>query len=578
MSELEQEPTRYSEGAPGVPEGHGERPPTRRSKLFQDTVTFVVLAAAIVGISLAVRPFLDREPESTAGSLAEAGEVGVGDCFNGSEAVADGSPIDSLELVSCDSPHQYEMFAVVTHPADSAAAYPANEELSVFGETGCMGQFEGFVGTSWFEAGYDITFIFPARDAWEAGDRTLQCALVRMDGQMSTKSAKSAGRIVPDDHTSVFLLDEGDCVVFTAWVAFVTRVPCAEPHDGEIYAVSTSPAEPGASYSSFEEHVVYADRFCERAFFNRVEASDADGVTAGPLMFPSTGTWDLGYRSYICVLGSVDGARLSGSRLSARSRFDGLLEERFDDSQVEYETFGSIEGLMLGGSAHQSNEFLALTEFAEHRSRGVPFEDERAQRGAVWFGEKVPVATGFQTAFVFQIQHYSWFTVGDGLSFVIHNDDPSGVGEGLGYNRIPNSIAVEFDTVTESWLEDPPNRVSEAPDLLGNHVAVHTLGREPNDLHNDAAIGLAHLDSIRISDRAAHLVLITYVPGDLSIYVDDLDEPVLTVDIDLAETLALDGTAAYVGFGASSGPHSYRGATTYTISGHKILGWEFSSQ
>lgn len=63
-------------------------------------------------------------------------------------------------------------------------------------------------------------------------------------------------------------------------------------------------------------------------------------------------------------------------------------------------------------------------------------------------------------------------------------------------------------------------------------------------------------------------MLIEYVPGEMTIFVDDFETPVLTVAIDLAETLQLDAGSAYVGFTASSGP---------AITGHKILRWEFAS-
>ena len=557
-------------------EGNGRESGARRSGR-NDVFTYLVIVIAVVLVGLGTDPIFGSEPNRRAGPGAAAGEVRDGDCFNdpGGELGSE-SLIETLEVVSCDSPHAFEAFAVVKHPGGSSAAYPPSPQLSASAETGCMTEFSSYVGVNWFESGYDVLAIIPAAEGWEAGDRTSQCVLRRLDGELSQGSARSAGSVVPSGHLSLYLLEEGDCFVFTDWLGYGVKVSCADPHDAEIYAVVTSPADQDADYSSYDEHVQYGQDTCRREFGRRVRPVEGTELVGGPLALPTPGTWALGQRSYSCALGAFDGSRLEGSLLGAVSQFEVLVADEFQDAEISYSPFRD-DGLRLVGSAARQSDHLVLTRFAEHRERGVPFQQEAPQRGTAWFGDKVDVTSGFRTAFLFQIEHYSWFTIGDGIAFVIQGEGPDELGRGMGYNGIRNSLAVEFDTVTEVWLQDPPNRVPEAPDLLGNHVAVHTRGTEPNDLHNDASLGSAQLDPVLLSDRAAHVALIVYEPGDLKIYVDDLTTPVLTVDVDLAAILDLDDGRAYVGFGASSGPHSYLGATTYTISGHEIQGWVFSS-
>ena len=117
----------------------------------------------------------------------------------------------------------------------------------------------------------------------------------------------------------------------------------------------------------------------------------------------------------------------------------------------------------------------------------------------------------------------------------------------------------------------------DAPDLLANHVSVHTRDVEANDIHTRASLGWANLEPVVMANRAAHVALIRYLPGEMTVFVDEFETPVLTIDIDLAETLQLDDGSAFVGFTASSGPNASRGPRTSTITGHKILSWELAS-
>ena len=72
-------------------------------------------------------------------------------------------------------------------------------------------------------------------------------------------------------------------------------------------------------------------------------------------------------------------------------------------------------------------------------------------------------------------------------------------------------------------------------------------------------------------DGEVHTVRIRYIPGTLDVFLDGDEEPILSVEIDLADTLNLgaDGTA-WVGFSASTEP-GFREA-------HDILDWTFTVQ
>ena len=366
---------------------------------------------------------------------------------------------------------------------------------------------------------------------------------------------------VPDQYVSLFDLNEGDCFDETDWALFGLLVNCSDPHDYEVFAVFTRPDEPGSARPDADEAGSSAFGRCGGAFAQRVDLDNAGDLDFGPVAIPFPLFWDEGHRTSVCAFWSEDLTQLSGSRLLTHAHFGALTAFEFVDqtSNISFPGFTSADGLNLVGSAHQENERLALTTFTYR---------ETPQRGAAWFAQPVPVQDGFVTAFVFQLEMYSWFTVGDGFAFVIQNQGPSALGEGIGYNGIANSVAIEFDTLRQSWLGDPLSGLPNAPDLLANHVSVHTRGTDSNDSHERASLGLADVNPIQLSDRAAHVALIKYVPGEMTIFIDDFHAPVLTISIDLAETLELDGGNAYVGFTASTGPR---------FTGHKILRWDFAS-
>jgi len=143
--------------------------------------------------------------------------------------------------------------------------------------------------------------------------------------------------------------------------------------------------------------------------------------------------------------------------------------------------FSSVANLQMNG-AHQatwsSQKVLRLTD-------GYPGVGTfRPAANTAWFTIPQQVNNGFTAYFAFQV-HTAGIccTPGDGLAFVIQNaanTDPTygatgagitarGVGNGgVGYAGIPNSLAVEFDTVANGW--DPSS----------NHVAVQSCGTQTN--------------------------------------------------------------------------------------------------
>lgn len=240
-----------------------------------------------------------------------------------------------------------------------------------------------------------------------------------------------------------------------------------------------------------------------------------------------------------------------GFAMAAIIACSSLLFSSIARADFDYPNFSSIAGLNLVGDAAQSGDRLRLTPAAEF------------QKGAAWFTQKQAVESGFTTTFEFQLPDLPGQA--DGLALVLQNSSVSAIGGwggGMAYATaqdapgIANSLAIEFDT----WDN------GEWPDLPASHVSVQTRGTDPNSADHTFSIGAT--DAIpSILDGAAHIARITYESGSLTVFVDDLVTPVLTVAVDLSSTLTLDQGTAWVGLGSATGSR---------INTHDALSWAFT--
>jgi hypothetical protein len=224
------------------------------------------------------------------------------------------------------------------------------------------------------------------------------------------------------------------------------------------------------------------------------------------------------------------------------------------------------------------------------------------QHGSAWFDLKQPLATGFTTAFQFQVSKtnscFGCSFPADGLALVIQND-PSGPGA-LGYtgngqniaygnndistasgpgSAILNSLAIELDTHQNSDYSDPN----------GNHIAVQSCGPNnsstltPNSADHNyvcpngalAKLALQSLPSgLSLSDGLTHTITVNYLPpgtctsncNNLSVYFDST--LILQTTVDIAAQLNLtSGSTAYIGFTAATGA---------SVENNDIISWSFS--
>ena len=94
--------------------------------------------------------------------------------------------------------------------------------------------------------------------------------------------------------------------------------------------------------------------------------------------------------------------------------------------------------------------------------------------GAAYSTSAVPLGTGdtFSTTFQFQITQTGGIDPADGFTFVVaaSSSGLGGAGQGLGYDGVGNSVAIEFDTYYNNTIDNS-----------SNHVAVDVSGDVANE-------------------------------------------------------------------------------------------------
>jgi hypothetical protein len=188
--------------------------------------------------------------------------------------------------------------------------------------------------------------------------------------------------------------------------------------------------------------------------------------------------------------------------------------------------------------------------FAAGHARLTP--DVAGKSGAVWFPTKRFLQEGFETSFQFQFG-----SAGEGLAFVVQNNVLPALGRdgsGLGYEGVPNSLAVEFDAQSSADITD----------VAGAHVSVQTRGALPNSAASSAS--LASSSAPALAGAGLHIARVRYVPGTLELFLDDLSTPLITVPVTLTNLFALENGQAWFGIVAANGAG---GAT------HDLVSWSF---
>lgn len=118
----------------------------------------------------------------------------------------------------------------------------------------------------------------------------------------------AAGDVIAEGKELIFNLSVGDCLdeVAPGMRFRVTVLPCAEPHDGEMFARFDLP---GGSWPGDEETEAQASESCYAELAAYAPSAYADENVSIVFFSPSRSTWYDGDREVICLSDYADGRR-----------------------------------------------------------------------------------------------------------------------------------------------------------------------------------------------------------------------------------------------------------------------------
>ena len=150
--------------------------PARRWTRVLVTLGFVVLAAAIVGGAIAIVGSVThgfKKPVKVTYKKSALFSLKTGDCLDPSG--------QSYTLVSCDSPHDAEVFATFALPGGQ---WPGNTAVAADASSGCASRLTGYLNPE-LAISLASTYVYPDATAWQAGTRTVVCEVRAANGQLT---------------------------------------------------------------------------------------------------------------------------------------------------------------------------------------------------------------------------------------------------------------------------------------------------------------------------------------------------------------------------------------------------------
>ena len=155
----------------------------------------------VLGIVLIVTDAPQRFADSVQESVGELGvpadgefdsrltaDLGVGDCFD--DPAVSGFSFEAdrqITVVDCGQPHDLEVYQTLV-----LDRYTTPEDMFYDSDAACIDEFEDFVGIDYYDSELIAYAYYPSRDSWDAGTRTVTCAVT--DFRPTTGTLRGANR------------------------------------------------------------------------------------------------------------------------------------------------------------------------------------------------------------------------------------------------------------------------------------------------------------------------------------------------------------------------------------------------
>ena len=119
--------------------------------------------------------------------------LAAGDCVDTIDGSAPEEGITELPRRDCDEPHDAEVYLVEDLPLDGDE-YPGVERVNAAVQEVCLGDgFEAYVGVSYRDSIYGVSWLYPSDQSWDVGDRSAVCMVVSPSRAPLTESVEGSG-------------------------------------------------------------------------------------------------------------------------------------------------------------------------------------------------------------------------------------------------------------------------------------------------------------------------------------------------------------------------------------------------
>jgi hypothetical protein len=177
--------TMGNEAPPTGPVGYAPPPPLAPNNGRRSGIIILAVLAVVV---IAIVGYLALTRDSSTGGVDA---LRVGDCI---DEPAGASTITEVQHQPCNTPHDGEVFAVLTNPAGPDEPYPVVSGFDDYIQTNCIPLWEAYTGRTWAtDTELDLNYLHPTLSGWGDGDRGFSCYLTRLDGAKLNASVKGIG-------------------------------------------------------------------------------------------------------------------------------------------------------------------------------------------------------------------------------------------------------------------------------------------------------------------------------------------------------------------------------------------------
>jgi hypothetical protein len=145
-------------------------------------ILLVVLAAAAGVLAVTTHGFRPKTVVTYRPRPAVFG-LRAGECINSSPNGL------SVTILSCATPHQAEVFATFSLTGSS---WPGSTAVDQQASSGCANRLASYLNPQLLNAGLAQQYVYPDRDAWQAGVRIVVCEVSSTAGPLSG-SVRSGG-------------------------------------------------------------------------------------------------------------------------------------------------------------------------------------------------------------------------------------------------------------------------------------------------------------------------------------------------------------------------------------------------